>query len=409
MKNAIGAWVLVLSIFPAAMAQTHSAASSPATASAPSGKVLKFPGLRVDLTAGQVVMDAEVCLRKGPLELLVCNWGTKEHESILHTKARSAHLHAALLALGLAAGIPAQWSGTDEQARFLPPRGGEVKIILRWKDADGKARQADAGDWLASADPKKPGAPANKWVFTGSEILPDGSYQADLPENGHVISVSNFPDAVLDVPFESTSSDADLQFEAATDNIPPNETPVEVVIIPLADAAKSPYARAMVEIDALGQFKVEGKDVTPQQLSDWAGEFTQKHPKAQVVIRADGKALVGDVEQARLQLRYGGVRDFCDQPFPAGDLVLPRTARQLSDQLADWKKRFENPRDYMREPGGHSQDVIEDIQRQVKQLDALRDLWMRYADQLRKGSDEYRASTRPSGSGAVPGNANTDQ
>ena len=384
------AFVGIVAMSVVALAQGPASTS----ASAPAGKVLKFPDLQVDLTKGEIVMQTEVCRRKGILEMLVCRWGSKTHESILQTKAKAAHLHAALLAMNLTPGIPGQWSGTDEGAKFLAPRGPEVKIILRWKDKAGKTHEAAPDEWLTHSQGKKANSP-NRWVFTGSEILADGSYLADIRDNGRMITVSNFPDAVLDVPFASTSNDADLEYEANPDKVPDLETPVEVVLTPAKDADKSPYARALVEVDAQGGVKVEGKAVTLDQLTDWSKEFLDKHPKAQVVIRADGKALVQDVEQARQYLRYGFVRDFRDQFQPSDSLLLPRTQAQLKEVMDDWANRFAKPKDYIQSPLERTAEVLQEIKDQQAQLDALRKLYEQYAQQLRKAAEDYKTASQP--------------
>ena len=45
----------------------------------------------------RVIVTAEVCLREGPLEQLMCRNGTKEHEAILHTPVDAKEIHAVLL------------------------------------------------------------------------------------------------------------------------------------------------------------------------------------------------------------------------------------------------------------------------------------------------------------------------
>jgi hypothetical protein len=55
-------------------------------------------------------------------------------------------------------------------------------------------------------------------------------YMAD--SSGELICVSNFPTATLDVPIESSDSDAALMFEAFTEHIPPLGTPVTMVLTP---------------------------------------------------------------------------------------------------------------------------------------------------------------------------------
>jgi hypothetical protein len=47
-----------------------------------------------------------------------------------------------------------------------------------------------------------------------------------------LICVSNFPSAVLDVPIQSTDSNAALLFAAYTERIPPIGTPVTIVLAP---------------------------------------------------------------------------------------------------------------------------------------------------------------------------------
>ena len=53
-----------------------------------------------------------------------------------------------------------------------------------------------------------------------------------MAEAGDFICVSNFPDAMLDVPARSTDSNEDLLFEAFTENIPPRGTKVTIVLVP---------------------------------------------------------------------------------------------------------------------------------------------------------------------------------
>ena len=382
---------MLMSLAGACLAQ---ATSAPASSSKPSDKVLKLPGITVDLAKRQIVVDSAVCQRKNPLELLLCRWDTKERESILHTKATAANLHAALLALGLTQGIPAQWSGDDENAKFVPPHGAELKITLRWKDADGKSREADPSEWLATGEKRKAVPPKN-WVFVGSSITPSGVYLADHPDYGHVISVSNFPDTVIDVPFESTSSDELLEFVPNTDKIPPMGTAVEVVIAPVKDAENSPYARATVNIDRFGQASVEGKALSGDKLTEWANEFSDKHNRAEAVIRADGRAMVVDVQTVRGALRLGGIRSFREEYVSLPKAVLPRTAGQVKDALSGWADKFAHPRDYIVEPAEEAADDLKDIAVEMRNLDSAKELLRDYASQLGKALEQYKASTQP--------------
>src|SRR5262245_21491077 len=48
----------------------------------------------------RVGLVCEVCLREGPLEVLLCKKGTKEHEAIVRVDADSKLIHLALIAAG---------------------------------------------------------------------------------------------------------------------------------------------------------------------------------------------------------------------------------------------------------------------------------------------------------------------
>jgi hypothetical protein len=467
-----------------AEAPAGAAASQPA-------KVIKLKNLSVDLGARTVTMDAEVNLRTGMLEFLLCGDTrpqSKKHESILSTKATASELHAALLLLGLAPGKPAQWSGEGPGAVFLPPRGARLKIAFRWKDKDGKAQQADAADWLTTpqredaADrpevplpPQEPemrliwrwsdkdGKPqevdsgawrrdpqAHKepnplagipqkgaelkltylwkdaqgqarqtpvgpllagrtvvmprhWVFVGSETLKDGQYWAD--QMGELISVSNFASSVIDVPFESSSNNTTLDYVANTQVIPDKGTPVEVILTPLAGADKAEDAREVLDIDRFGRMQIDGKPITLGQLGEWAGAFMSRHPRGMVVLRADGMTLVDDIEKARDELRLGGVREFQEQHLPVTGCVLPRTSQQAGDALEEWRKKFANPKDYIREPAEEAAETLKMVRQELAELDRMKALGVEYELHLRQAMEKYKASTRPAGKGASPAGA----
>ena len=63
------------------------------------------------------------------------------------------------------------------------------------------------------------------WVFAGSGFWQDdvSGERYYLAENGELICVSNFASALLDLPIVSPRDNAELLFEANTDNIPRRE------------------------------------------------------------------------------------------------------------------------------------------------------------------------------------------
>jgi len=361
---------------------------------APAAKTPRIGDIEVDLIERQVRLDAEVCLREGVLEFLLVAWQTKTHESILHTKAKPSHLHAALLMLGLAAGKPARWSGQDESARFLPPAGAKLAVDLLWKDGNGRSRRSAAGAWLRGAEGKKIIYP-DKWIFVGSQILPDGKYWAEL--DGEVISVTNFASAVIDVPFKSSNANDSREFFAKTGAIPPKGTKVRVVITALPGSEKAPDARVLLEVDRFGRMRVDGKTMTGEKLQEWAAKFIQRHERGMVVIRAAGKALVHDVAEARLNLRLGGVREFDVQRVPPGTEVLPRTAEEAKQTLKKWDEKFANAHEFIQDPGQQAQRVLDQMALHFREMEARKRLLEEYAAHLRKSLARYKATTQPAG------------
>ncbi len=183
-----------------------------------------------------VVVQAMVCQTEAPLEMFACLLGSKEHESVLAVPVKAFIVHAGLLAAGALAGTPVRF---DPQ--YAPPTGTEIEITVLWKDKDGKVQKARAQDWVQDLTTGK--AMAHPWVFAGSRMHKDEEtgqehYLGD--SSGDLICVSNFSTATLDVPVQSSDSNAALMFEAFTEHIPPLGTPVTMVLTPKLQPKGSP-------------------------------------------------------------------------------------------------------------------------------------------------------------------------
>jgi hypothetical protein len=176
----------------------------------------------------RVVVLANVCLREGMLEVFMCRKNTKEHEAILHAEVDARAIHAALEAAGLKAGHTVQY-----QPKFEPPAGPTVRLTVQYEE-NGKTVTRRAQEWVRDAKTKKQ-MPFD-WVFAGSRLYPDPDDATKVPfygaNSGDVITVSNFPDAMLDLPVNSPKDNSDLNFEAFTERIPPLKTPVTVFLEP---------------------------------------------------------------------------------------------------------------------------------------------------------------------------------
>ncbi len=67
---------------------------------------------------------------------------------------------------------------------------------------------------------------------------PDTGEERYLAESGDLICVSNFSTATLDVPLNSSQANSGLMFAAMTDAIPPEGTPVRLVLQLVDDKKK---------------------------------------------------------------------------------------------------------------------------------------------------------------------------
>lgn len=181
----------------------------------------------LDIKNKQVVMEGEVCLRQGVLEMFACLKGSKEHESVVAIKTKAFIVHAALLAIGAKSGTPVKF-----RPEYVPATGPEVEVMVFWKDEEGKEHKAKAQDWVRDLSTKKP--MTHPWIFSGSifSTNPETGQQFYGAEQGYLICVSNFSTAMLDLPVESSDKEDGLLFEAFTENIPPRGTKVTVVLIP---------------------------------------------------------------------------------------------------------------------------------------------------------------------------------
>jgi len=177
----------------------------------------------------RVLLEAAVCYRDGALELLLCRKGTKEHEAILHADIDAQKIHAALLAAGAKSGSPIKY--TDD-GRIIAPTGTPITIALQYEKKPGEVVTVDAKEWIRHWQTKKP--LDRDWVFAGSGFWKDEDDPKAAPyylaNNGNVISISNFHDAMLDLPIASSKDNDALSFQCSTERIPKVGTKVMVIL-----------------------------------------------------------------------------------------------------------------------------------------------------------------------------------
>jgi hypothetical protein len=219
---------------------------SPRTSKRPAPRKLPAPkGARrlspdfdvwVDPKEGVVIVDGEICLREGMLEMFACTRNTKEHEAIVSANTRAYLVHAGLVALGAVPGHPVQFV-----PEYKPPAGTEIEVLVQYIDEDGNEETVRAQEWIKDIRTKKP--MSFPFVFGGSTFWtdPDTGKKYYQAERGDFICVSNFGTAMLDIPVQSSAENDSLGFQTMTDRIPPLWTPVRLLLKP---KLKKPAAEA---------------------------------------------------------------------------------------------------------------------------------------------------------------------
>jgi hypothetical protein len=214
-------------------ASDSAAATLPTAGTSPAGdasgivRITKDYDLWIDPKRKLVIVDGQVCLREGQLEMFACPRGSKEHESIVSVNSKAQYVHAALMAIGAQPGKPVSFDPS-----YRPASGPVVEVYVLWEDEAGKKNRVRAQQWIKEVKTER--EMSHPWVFAGSALWTDETtgqryYQAD---GGDFICVSNFPTAMLDLPVASSQDNQDLLFTAWTERIPPLGTKVRLVLVP---------------------------------------------------------------------------------------------------------------------------------------------------------------------------------
>lgn len=213
------------------------------------------PGVRIDWEHRTVEVDAEIVLRRGPLELLACSSHTREHESILVVRARPMNIFQAMGLVGLQPGSPVRYD--DEQGRWMAPVGEPVEIKLRYREGEVE-RTVPARKWLMDVQRRRPPERIS-WVFSGSRAFGNGRFGADL--DGTVVCVVDFDTALITVGALHSADNELLWLEANTEAIPPVGTPCTLLIRSAAERT--------IEVTVVADGTLRRRDV-PVSIPDLA-------------------------------------------------------------------------------------------------------------------------------------------
>jgi hypothetical protein len=194
-----------------------------------------FPGIRVDIKNHRVEFDAIACEPVMPLEVVCCTPDTKEHESILTTRAQPSKVHAALLLIGLKPGTTGHWDMEDQTLKPVEPTGDPVHITLVYRDASGAEVSRIPEEMIVdSKNGARFGAAApSRWLFAGSQFVKrNGREWYDADGAGTLIGLCTFGSETL-AWGRVISPDSEVQepeWVASKATIPPAGTPVVVRI-----------------------------------------------------------------------------------------------------------------------------------------------------------------------------------
>lgn len=194
-----------------------------------------FPFVRIDRDRRLVEIDGAVPIDAHDpetpdvfLELIACLPDTREHESLVVTRAKASHVHAALLMVGLEPGRPGAFVAGADGLRPQPPEGDPVDVRIAWIDANGSPREAPAEAWVLDV---KTGEPMREafWVFAGSRIVDwRGQSHYDADGAGNLVGLTTFGNEVVGMT-EVVSPDSSIHepgWIALRERVPKVGTPV---------------------------------------------------------------------------------------------------------------------------------------------------------------------------------------
>jgi len=151
----------------AATAGTSPAAAAPAPLPA-------LPFITIDTATRTVTVEAAIAVDvhdpETPrvwLEVLACSPDSKEHESLVVTRARPSHIHAALLLIGMQAGEPGRVEWVGGKVEPIAPRGPGVDVSFVVTKADGTKQTVSPAEWITLSSTGKPPAKL-EFLFAGS-------------------------------------------------------------------------------------------------------------------------------------------------------------------------------------------------------------------------------------------------
>lgn len=362
-----------------------------------------FPFLQIDAKAKQVRVECEALRCENPLEFFLCLTGTNEYESVLRSKVKPSHLHAALLMIGLKPGEPVRFS--EALQKWLPPHGPPLAISVEF-EKDGKLQKLPAYRLMRDFKNKREMPPLT-WIFAGSRVMEDDTYAAD--RTGYLISVVNFDFTVIDIPELASNANETLHWMANLDVVPPMGTKVTLLIepagkveAPAAVGTTQPVAQkpapvdlTVIGVDADGTIRVEGQAYSSAMLP----RIIRQIPKGQRVRVAVANAIEENAVARDVINGLSAAEISFDTIPQATATTAPKNGEtvQVDDAMIrrlreQWEHSVAPHDKSLREAAKTHYDVIGQLRREQQRLIDEADKIQRLIDQLEK---QYQDMTTP--------------
>jgi len=154
----------------------------------------RIGNINVDTVKEEILVSGSWKMSEGVIEYIASmKDGYKLYETVLELDVNAYEFNLALILIGLD-----QKKGRASSVHFDPnaPEGDPVEIWVEWME--GSKKKLHRAEDLVLDDNSKKTMPHTNWVYTGSTILEDGSYMAQM--DGVLIGFVHDPSVIIDSP-----------------------------------------------------------------------------------------------------------------------------------------------------------------------------------------------------------------
>jgi hypothetical protein len=224
--------------------------------------------IEFDKATRVVSIPAVVNMNKGLVEYLLVHESGKVHESLFSTKVRPMEFNVAVLLLDWKPSATF-FDYTEPERGGVPVKGAthrvenSMTIHVRWKDEKGKEQTVRIEEWLHNLD-KKAHISEGPFIYTGSRIMPDGSFLAQ--DTGSIVALMVDPASIVNNPREGNEFDDIWVPDPA---VPAKGTAVTIELRPVA------AGKAEVK-EEKGESKGEKKSAVKPAQGKPAGKRSEK-------------------------------------------------------------------------------------------------------------------------------------